>query len=106
MPGNHFYSYDAPGWPVLPAKNVDGSGNFDEAVYQLHAKEFFRVQFDGSRPDGNDVAGSRCSDYQEWWSQISVVVDTNGNITRTNAPHVSDIETTQVFNALGPPFAK
>jgi hypothetical protein len=105
MPGNHFYSYDAPGYPVLDASMISGAANCDEQIYQLHAREFLRVQFDGARPDGDDVSGSRCSDYQEWWSQISIVVKANGLITRTGAPHASDIEPTPVFKQLGPPFA-
>jgi len=52
------FEEDAPGADVSP-----GVSNF---VYRSNFREFVRVRFDGTKPAGNGLSGSRCSDRFIW----------------------------------------
>ncbi|HEX5446238.1 MAG TPA: hypothetical protein VFW87_20595 [Pirellulales bacterium] len=69
---SHFYSADVPGTASPNA------GAQTEIVFRSNFREFLRVSFDGPRPNGNSVQGSRCSDYQPWYIREDYVPDGNG----------------------------
>jgi hypothetical protein len=105
-PSGFFYAYDAPGYPKNTV-NVP----VNEYILQNHGRDFLRVSFNGTRPDGNAAVGSAVSPFVEWWSQISLTTTTvvlNGQPTimwtRTGSPHANFIDTFRSFSHLGPPF--
>lgn len=72
---DHIYALDAPGSPSANSgANVDGVLRFD-------MREWVRVSFE-SRPIGNNVGGSRASDYYQWHATHEVHAN-NGTWVRT-----------------------
>lgn len=67
------YSSDHPG--VLTGGVVDD----DIVVSQGNLQEFIRVVFEGTKPEGNGVQGSRASDYVNWYARSWVEMDANGD---------------------------
>ncbi len=66
-----FYSFDAPG----PIDKFAGLSK--RLVLRLSFLEFARVSFNGARPEGNGVHGSRCSDMFAWHVKSDLIVDQN-----------------------------
>ncbi len=56
---DEYFDFDVPGL------RGDGAAA-DLVIRRLNFKEFLRVRFDGIRPSGNIVDGSRCSPYWDW----------------------------------------
>jgi hypothetical protein len=54
-----FFSYDAPGFMSVIATE-------DEKFLQGNFLEYIRVSFNGIRPEGSGVLGSRCSEEVDW----------------------------------------
>lgn len=79
----HFYSYDVPGFTNNVADSTE-----KELIWNM--REFLRVDIDGARPTGNNVEGSRCSDYYPWYAMIDVVND-NGSWARSSKENTNKI---------------
>jgi hypothetical protein len=71
---NHFYSMDSPGIGV-------GLTSYGE-IWRYNFREWVRVRFDGTRPSGNQVSGSRCSAKNEW-CVVHTLENVNGIWRRT-----------------------
>lgn len=71
------YATDAPGTPN-PTNRNEGL----RTALRLNAREFIRVRFDGTRPSGNKLDGSRASP-RELWHARHTWVTRNGRLHRT-----------------------
>jgi len=82
---------DAPG---MVAKTATWDGYASRRNYN----EFARIQFDGIRPTGNEIKGSRCSNKYEWHARQTLVKDPqtgrwkrdSGDAVETNTNDVGD----------------
>jgi len=63
---DHFYVEDAPG----RVSDIAGS---DLSVLRFNFREFVRVKFDDTKPTGNTVDGSRCSDKFDWHARHRLI---------------------------------
>jgi hypothetical protein len=90
----NFYSTDAPGRTsrrALSAYGVAAKANFEE---------WLRVRFDGVRPEGNTVAGSRMSPFKLW--HYANTVKRQGTLFYRNPPGNADNLTEGPSNNIGP----
>jgi hypothetical protein len=90
---NHMYSIDTPsfaegGW----------GGNTFLIISDNNFLEFMRVRFDGTKPEGETVQGSRCSDYFPWHAAFFLWRSNPGQVTRRQQ------QETHVINCVGPGF--
>lgn len=83
---------------------VDGPGRWDGLppaipgrrwFYRDNLEEFVRVRFDGTRPSGNQLDGSRASDKFKWYSHSYIQVV---GALWERAPTFNDIGPGQNFN--------
>ena len=76
---NHMYSVDRPG-----ATEAGWPNNIAWWASMNNFMEFMRVTFNGTRPRGETVQGSRCSDYYLWHAALTLVrnLSNPGNLTR------------------------
>jgi hypothetical protein len=73
----HIYSIDAPGVPIQTINNLLTLD--DEFIKRSQFHEFVRVRFDGERPSGDTLSGSRCSHKWRWHSFVWLELDRNGS---------------------------
>lgn len=86
---DHIYSIDAPGRGTRIA-------NEEEYIFRANFREFVRVKFDGQKPTGNILSGSRCSPKKDWHLRIHAINDNGTHKQNTNKPNDVDIEHIEV----------
>lgn len=91
-PAGNFYSFDAPGWPHDAKNRV-------AVVHIRHFWEFVRVRFDGVRPSGNKVDGSKASKFFFWNYKLSICNKKGKSDKWVRAPAGGDDETS--WNRIG-----
>ncbi len=73
----HLYSYDAPGFRKLMALPTTAT----QIVIKASFREFVRVDFNGNRPAGTGVSGSRCANKYAWHARHYLVKAPQGAAT-------------------------
>lgn len=78
---NHVFSVDSPSASLIQSSNQVAPPDGTKLVYSGNFYEFVRVRFDGERPTGNNLEGSRCSEKLKWKTQ-QIGVKKDGVIVR------------------------
>ncbi len=78
---NHIFSLDAPKALLIQAQGQAAPPDGTSFTYSGNFNEFVRVSFDGNKPAGNNLSGSRCSNKLIWNTQ-QVAIKQNGTIVR------------------------
>jgi len=87
--GQYWYSADAPGIGVV----IKPPGSFNQEAINFNGMEFLRINIDNTSPlQGENVWGSRSSDFFNWHSTMLIQADANGVYSRIGGPTDNEIK--------------